>query len=91
MTPFFLPLSPSFDFANKVIAQRLMQSKQTIPHYYLSVDVNMEQVVDLRKELNEVRCCMSSLLFLFEICHVHNILLDMAVFFPPLYHRMIRR
>ncbi|KAF3840840.1 hypothetical protein F7725_006701 [Dissostichus mawsoni] len=28
----------------KVIAQRLMQSKQTIPHYYLSVDVNMDQV-----------------------------------------------
>ncbi|XP_053335038.1 dihydrolipoyllysine-residue acetyltransferase component of pyruvate dehydrogenase complex, mitochondrial [Clarias gariepinus] len=37
----------------KVIAQRLMQSKQTIPHYYLSVDINMEQVLDLRKELNE--------------------------------------
>ncbi|CAL1573508.1 unnamed protein product [Knipowitschia caucasica] len=36
----------------KVIAQRLMQSKQTIPHYYLSVDVNMDQVLDLRKELN---------------------------------------
>uniref|UniRef100_A0A665UQY7 Acetyltransferase component of pyruvate dehydrogenase complex n=1 Tax=Echeneis naucrates TaxID=173247 RepID=A0A665UQY7_ECHNA len=36
----------------KVIAQRLMQSKQTIPHYYLSVDVNMEQVLELRKELN---------------------------------------
>ncbi|XP_057677479.1 dihydrolipoyllysine-residue acetyltransferase component of pyruvate dehydrogenase complex, mitochondrial [Corythoichthys intestinalis] len=37
----------------KVIAQRLMQSKQTIPHYYLSVDVNMDQVLELRKELNE--------------------------------------
>ncbi|KAM6986406.1 dihydrolipoyllysine-residue acetyltransferase component of pyruvate dehydrogenase complex, mitochondrial [Aplochiton taeniatus] len=36
----------------KVIAQRLMQSKQTIPHYYLSIDVNMDQVVELRKELN---------------------------------------
>lgn len=36
----------------RVIAQRLMQSKQTIPHYYLSVDVNMDQVIDLRKELN---------------------------------------
>lgn len=50
------PTSPWFDFANKVIAQRLMQSKQTIPHYYLSVDINMDQVLDLRKELNEVRC-----------------------------------
>ncbi|XP_035480278.1 dihydrolipoyllysine-residue acetyltransferase component of pyruvate dehydrogenase complex, mitochondrial [Scophthalmus maximus] len=36
----------------KVIAQRLMQSKQTIPHYYLSVDVNMDQVLELRQELN---------------------------------------
>ncbi|XP_062392067.1 dihydrolipoyllysine-residue acetyltransferase component of pyruvate dehydrogenase complex, mitochondrial-like [Sardina pilchardus] len=36
----------------KVIAQRLMQSKQTIPHYYLSVDVNMDQILELRKELN---------------------------------------
>uniref|UniRef100_A0A3Q3IZL1 Acetyltransferase component of pyruvate dehydrogenase complex n=1 Tax=Monopterus albus TaxID=43700 RepID=A0A3Q3IZL1_MONAL len=39
----------------KVIAQRLLQSKQTIPHYYLSVDVNMDQVLELRKELNEVK------------------------------------
>lgn len=31
-----------------------MQSKQTIPHYYLSVDVNMDQVLELRKELNDV-------------------------------------
>ncbi|XP_029626297.1 dihydrolipoyllysine-residue acetyltransferase component of pyruvate dehydrogenase complex, mitochondrial [Salmo trutta] len=36
----------------RVIAQRLMQSKQTIPHYYLSVDVNMDQVLELRMELN---------------------------------------
>lgn len=36
----------------RVIAQRLMQSKQTIPHYYLSIDVNMDQVIELRKELN---------------------------------------
>ncbi|XP_035241379.1 dihydrolipoyllysine-residue acetyltransferase component of pyruvate dehydrogenase complex, mitochondrial-like [Anguilla anguilla] len=37
----------------RVIAQRLMQSKQTIPHYYLSVDINMDQVLELRKELNQ--------------------------------------
>ncbi|XP_059397886.1 dihydrolipoyllysine-residue acetyltransferase component of pyruvate dehydrogenase complex, mitochondrial-like [Carassius carassius] len=36
----------------RVIAQRLTQSKQTIPHYYLSIDVNMDQVLELRKELN---------------------------------------
>ncbi|XP_078055103.1 dihydrolipoyllysine-residue acetyltransferase component of pyruvate dehydrogenase complex, mitochondrial isoform X2 [Mustelus asterias] len=37
----------------KVIAQRLIQSKQTIPHYYLSIDVNMDRILELRKELNE--------------------------------------
>uniref|UniRef100_A0A6Q2YM66 Acetyltransferase component of pyruvate dehydrogenase complex n=1 Tax=Esox lucius TaxID=8010 RepID=A0A6Q2YM66_ESOLU len=36
----------------RVIAQRLMQSKQSIPHYYLSVDINMDHVIELRKELN---------------------------------------
>ncbi|NXG58639.1 ODP2 dehydrogenase, partial [Hemiprocne comata] len=38
----------------RVIAQRLVQSKQTIPHYYLSIDVNMGEVLVLRKELNQV-------------------------------------
>ncbi|CAN0377854.1 unnamed protein product [Lampetra fluviatilis] len=38
----------------KVIAARLLQSKQTIPHYYLSVDVAMDEVIGLRKELNEI-------------------------------------
>lgn len=40
-----------------MIAQRLMQSKQTIPHYYLSIDINMDQVLELRKELNVVSFC----------------------------------
>lgn len=31
-----------------------MQSKQTIPHYYLSLDVNMGEILVLRKELNQV-------------------------------------
>nr|CAG4642628.1 EOG090X08YX [Evadne anonyx] len=35
-----------------VIAKRLLQSKQTIPHYYLSVDVNMDAVLAMRKEFN---------------------------------------
>uniref|UniRef100_G1QNQ3 Acetyltransferase component of pyruvate dehydrogenase complex n=1 Tax=Nomascus leucogenys TaxID=61853 RepID=G1QNQ3_NOMLE len=35
----------------RVIAQRLMQSKQTIPHYYLSIDVNMGEVLLVQKEL----------------------------------------
>lgn len=58
--PAAAPAAPAGTFTDipisnirKVIAQRLMQSKQTIPHYYLSVDVNMDQVLELRKELNE--------------------------------------
>lgn len=59
-TPAAAPAAPVGTFTDipisnirKVIAQRLMLSKQTIPHYYLSVDVNMDQVLELRKELNE--------------------------------------
>ena len=29
-------------------------SKKTIPHYYLSVDVTMDAVLQLRKEFNEL-------------------------------------
>ncbi|KAG8229871.1 hypothetical protein J437_LFUL008261 [Ladona fulva] len=36
-----------------VIAQRLLESKQNIPHYYLSVDINMDKVMALRKEFND--------------------------------------
>ncbi|KAI2651356.1 hypothetical protein H4Q32_019419 [Labeo rohita] len=46
------PSAPATPAYAAVIAQRLMQSKQTIPHYYLSIDVNMDQVLELRKELN---------------------------------------
>ncbi|KAF2354850.1 Dihydrolipoyllysine-residue acetyltransferase component of pyruvate dehydrogenase complex [Trinorchestia longiramus] len=37
-----------------VIAKRLVQSKQTVPHYYLSVDIAMDEVAKLRKELNSI-------------------------------------
>lgn len=36
----------------KTIAARLLLSKQTIPHYYISVDINMEDVLRLRKQIN---------------------------------------
>lgn len=38
----------------QVIARRLLQSKQTIPHYYLSIDVRMDRILRLRKDLNEM-------------------------------------
>eukprot|EP00823_Brevimastigomonas_motovehiculus_P004793 TRINITY_DN3279_c0_g1_i1.p1 TRINITY_DN3279_c0_g1~~TRINITY_DN3279_c0_g1_i1.p1 ORF type:complete len:502 (+),score=111.38 TRINITY_DN3279_c0_g1_i1:58-1563(+) len=44
-----LPLSN----IRQVIAERLMQSKQTIPHYYLSSDINMKNIIKLRQELNQ--------------------------------------
>ncbi|XP_067938032.1 dihydrolipoyllysine-residue acetyltransferase component of pyruvate dehydrogenase complex, mitochondrial-like [Watersipora subatra] len=37
----------------KTIAKRLTESKQTVPHYYLTVDVNMDNIMRLRSELNE--------------------------------------
>jgi pyruvate dehydrogenase E2 component (dihydrolipoamide acetyltransferase) len=29
----------------KVIAARLLESKTTIPHYYLTINVNMDQIM----------------------------------------------
>jgi pyruvate dehydrogenase E2 component (dihydrolipoamide acetyltransferase) len=43
-----LPLSN----IRKVIASRLSLSKQTIPHYYITVDVQMDAIMKLRAELN---------------------------------------
>jgi pyruvate dehydrogenase E2 component (dihydrolipoamide acetyltransferase) len=36
----------------KVIAKRLQQSKHEIPHYYLTVECNMDSILKLRKEIN---------------------------------------
>lgn len=38
----------------KVIADRLLQSKTTIPHYYLGAECNVDKLVDLRNKLNKV-------------------------------------
>ena len=35
-----------------VIANRLTQSKQQIPHFYLSIDCNIDRLLKLRKEIN---------------------------------------
>ena len=37
----------------QVIATRLQESKQRIPHYYLSVDVRVDKLLAIRKELND--------------------------------------
>src|SRR5207253_11443703 len=36
----------------KVIASRLLQSKQTIPHYYLTIESNVDKLMKVRAELN---------------------------------------
>ena len=49
-------LPPYEDMPNssmrKVIAKRLTESKQTVPHFYLSVDCELDNLLALRKELN---------------------------------------
>ena len=42
------PLSPM----RKTIAARLTESKQTIPHFYLSIDCELDALLKVRKELN---------------------------------------
>ena len=37
----------------RVTAQRLQQSKQTIPHFYLEADCLADALLDLRKQINE--------------------------------------
>ena len=45
-----------FEAANnvrQVIANRLQESKQTVPHFYLSVDCEIDNLLNLRKQVNE--------------------------------------
>jgi len=37
----------------KVIASRLTESKQSVPHYYLTVEVEMDKILKLREVLNK--------------------------------------
>ena len=37
----------------KVIARRLLESKQTVPHFYLSLDCELDALLKIRKELND--------------------------------------
>ena len=38
----------------KTIARRLAESKYSAPHYYLTVDIDVEKAVELRTDLNEL-------------------------------------
>jgi pyruvate dehydrogenase E2 component (dihydrolipoamide acetyltransferase) len=43
------PLSPM----RKTIARRLTQSKQTVPHFYLTIDIDAQPLVALRESINQ--------------------------------------
>ncbi len=36
----------------RIIAKRLVEAKQTIPHFYLTIDCEIDRLLELRKELN---------------------------------------
>ncbi|MEF2073211.1 pyruvate dehydrogenase complex dihydrolipoamide acetyltransferase [Consotaella aegiceratis] len=41
------------DNMRKTIARRLVESKQTVPHFYLTLDCELDALLALRKQLNE--------------------------------------
>jgi len=52
------PFEPDFELQplssiRRIIAQRLQLAKQTIPHFYLTVDCEIDALLDLRKRLND--------------------------------------
>ena len=38
----------------KIIAKRLLESKQTVPHFYLSLDLKIDKLLEVRHSLNEL-------------------------------------
>lgn len=45
--------SVSLSGMRRVIAQRLLESKTTIPHFYLNIEVDTEPLMELRAKVNE--------------------------------------
>ena len=41
------------DSMRKIIAERLTEAKQTIPHFYLRRDINLESLLKVRNEINK--------------------------------------
>ncbi|AFC69788.1 pyruvate dehydrogenase complex dihydrolipoamide acetyltransferase [Rickettsia amblyommatis] len=37
----------------KTIAKRLLESKQTVPHFYLSIECNVDKLLDIREDINK--------------------------------------
>ncbi len=56
-----IPVSSNFAYGDvpvsqmrKTIARRLGESKFSAPHFYLTIEVNMDNAVDARKSINEI-------------------------------------
>lgn len=47
------PTSKPLSMMRKTIAKRLTESKQTVPHFYLTVDLAADALVKLREQINE--------------------------------------
>ncbi|TNN05944.1 Dihydrolipoyllysine-residue acetyltransferase component of pyruvate dehydrogenase complex isoform 3 [Schistosoma japonicum] len=57
MTTSPIPVSGKFEDISvsnmrSVIAKRLIQSKQTIPHYYLTMDIQLDEILEIRSKIN---------------------------------------
>ncbi len=51
------PFEPEFELValtsmRKTVARRLSESKRTVPHFYLTVECDIDRLLELRKELN---------------------------------------
>ena len=56
-----LPEIVPFDRIRKVVARRLTEAKQTIPHFYLRISARADELVALRRTANVVLGCKASL------------------------------
>ena len=37
----------------KIIAKELLITKQTVPHFYLTIESNVDKLLEMRKKINE--------------------------------------
>ncbi|HIY66357.1 MAG TPA: pyruvate dehydrogenase complex dihydrolipoamide acetyltransferase [Candidatus Agrococcus pullicola] len=58
--PSAIPATPDAEFEDvphtgmrRAIARRLTESKSTVPHFYLTADVRVDELLSLRKQINE--------------------------------------
>lgn len=58
--PLDIPTKPSFEYGSKpvsqmrkTIAKRLSESKFGAPHFYLTMEINMDEAISARKRMNE--------------------------------------